>query len=416
MTCELRDQGRDLSLGAQPKLGAYKGFSPQVWLLTAGTLVVFSGQMLTRSAALYLSVATDIPVIEIGGIVSAAGIGGITGAAIAPWVAARFGNARTCLFTQLIACLAPLSIIFMKSGVPIAVALAVIGFCRAVFRPTYNAIVLDAAGESNRTHAYSLYITASNIGSGFSALLTGYLLSLHSVYIPTAEAITGMIGVIIISVAFGRTGRHDVKVPSAKAQTNVKLTAVAICICIVYLLSEVVTYQTHVTVPIFLLDQYHLTTFQIGFLNLLMTWPVAVLSLPVTHLMRRFDQFHVAAAAMFLIGFSFLAFTFGSGFFLSIASRALYLMGSILLYPALVFLLLLGSPEAAKSRYLAVYYMMSTVAGLVAPFGGGAIMSRLSPQTLWLCCFTVSLISIGVILGAANTVGDRKLARPDSAG
>ncbi len=37
-------------------------------------------------------------------------------------------------------------------------------------------------------------------------------------------------------------------------------------------------------------------------------------------------------------------------------------------------------------------------------------MSRLSPEARWFFCFAVSLISIGVILGAAQTVGDRKSA------
>lgn len=157
-------------------LTAAATYSPQVWLLAAGTIVSYLG----RGAAvpfvvLYLTKAADIPLAWIGlGVVAEQ----LTRALASPWLGAwsdRFGRKPLMIGGVVLQALAFPSYLLVE-GIGSYMAVSILaGLGQAPYQPALSAFLADVTPTHQRVGVFGLVHTTKNLGWGFGVVLGGLL-------------------------------------------------------------------------------------------------------------------------------------------------------------------------------------------------------------------------------------------------
>ncbi|QWW71077.1 MFS transporter [Rhizobium sp. WYJ-E13] len=365
----------------------------QLWLLAVAAFVNFLGFMVTPFLVLYLTQVTAFSVEIAGVLLTCFGIGGILGAWSGGRLSDRIGSRNVLFLSFLVSAVAMFIIPLISNVLLIGAMLIILAFANGAFRPAYDACVVRLCPESERSHAYAVYVVAINVGAGIAAGLGGKLYAIEPHLIFYADGLTSIVAAGLVFVFLDQRANHSQ--PAAKkqvaqnGQASAPYTSVTfLIVCLASCVLDVVSKQTSVTLPIYVSSVYGMDAAAFGSLLTIGYITFAAAVLPVTAWVKTQNQLRTAVVGMGIVSSAFFLISVASSMGALVALYLLITIGQLLFYPAIM---AVAMGEAAKDaqrsgEYMGFYRTVQSAAGIAAPSIGTFIYTQVSPAALWFFC------------------------------
>ncbi len=168
-----------------PAVHSYLAWLPQlrreVWILSAGQLLLFIGQGFTLVyATLYFVNQLGFSATQVGLALSCSGLSGMVGRFIAGNAidSAWLGRRGTLLIASAIAGAAGICLAFADTFPLLVTGNLLMGLGLSLYWPATLAVTTDLTTPENRTEAFALTRLADNLGLGLGAVLAGQYIAM----------------------------------------------------------------------------------------------------------------------------------------------------------------------------------------------------------------------------------------------
>ncbi|TWT41618.1 MDR family MFS transporter [Botrimarina hoheduenensis] len=386
---------------------SFEGLPHKVWLVALALLLNRCGTMVFPFLALYLSEVRGFEPLAIGWILAASGLGGALGCYLGGWLTSRIGPVAVMLASFALSVPAYAVIPFCSELEWLLAALVLRQFMADLARPAAATGVTLFVDEEQHAQAIALNRLANNLGFSIGPVIGGLLAEINFFWLfPVNAAASGIAAVVVLTTL----GKHLRELPDT-SDGNLPASTTRgpwtdrqfLAFLGLFILIEVVAFQTVTTLPLFWREQCHLSKFAIGVLYAVNTLMVVLFEMPLTHSIKRFPPLMLVA-----IGTIFVAIGFGltpwCGSFLAAAALvALWTVGEMISAPFSATYVAGRSRRSQRGAYMGAYSVTIAVAGVIAPVIGTALY-RSDPNLPWWC----AIVSLGTA-----AVGMAALARRD---
>jgi len=364
---------------------AYSGIPREAWLLCLGLLVNRAGTMVLPFLALYLTRHLGLSIAAAGGIVSLYGLGALPAAFFSGWLSDRIGPVRVLVLSLLTSGTGYLVLGQLRATVPVAIAVFLTSFCAESFRPAAYAAVAGRATPELRTRALALIRLANNLGLSIGPVLGGVLAVRHYELLFVADALTSWLAALVIVVTT-RGADHVTTTASGTPSSGeplwrdgplLALLATFAVICIVFC-------QCWSTLPLHLRTVCGFSEDTIGLLLAINTTCIALFEMALVAALESRNRLRVAAlgAALVCIGFGVLAL--GHSIVVAIIAMLVAVVGEMLCLPMTNSVVAGRAPSGRTGQYLGAYSFAFSIALIVGPALGTAVLQRWGSTVLWL--------------------------------
>jgi MFS family permease len=190
----------------------FGGLPRTFWVVFAGQLVNRVGSMVIPFLVYYLT-GKGLSPGEAGGVLAAAGLGGLISQPLGGLLADRIGI-RFTLVGGLLSSAVSIALVGLATGWLAIVAAAVVyGVVADVYRPAAAALVATIVASEHRPRAFSLVYWAVNLGVGIAGLLGGILVRHGYLGLFVLESSTSAVFAVLVVIrvpriaASGRSAR-----------------------------------------------------------------------------------------------------------------------------------------------------------------------------------------------------------------
>jgi MFS family permease len=125
---------------------------------------------------------------------------------------------------------------------------------------------------------------------------------------------------------------------------------------------------------------------------------IVLLQMPITRLLKRYPEGRVLAGAGLVIGAGFGILAFGQSVTMYVLCTVVMTLGEIGNTPTSQAVTARLAPDHLRGRYQGVYQLSWTLAQIVSPLAGGAVISAYGGTPLWIGCFVVTAAMAPVFL------------------
>ncbi|HEY2902608.1 MAG TPA: MFS transporter [Polyangia bacterium] len=403
--------GTAASRGGSVRVGLVDRLIPSFprvfWFLWAGMLLNRAGGGVLCWLAVYLTRERGLRA-DVAGLVlclHAAGgmVAGPTGGALAD----RLGRRTTLLLGTAGAGAAMLALGFARALGAIFLLAPLLGFFTQICGPPLLAAVADLIQPAQRRRAYGLIYWANNLGFAAAAALGGFLAERHFTWLFVIDAVTtlGYGAIVLLRVSETR--------PPAAAATSTVVSAPNAWLApfrdralmtLVGIQVPVLVAFTQVLAALPLDMRAHgIAADRIGFLLGLNGVVIVVLQPLALRFSQRVPHVSLLAVGATLAGLGLGAFGLASGPWGYAVATVIFTAGEIgfsLAVPALVAQL---APSDQRGAYQGMHQLSWSVASMLAPVLGLAVLAHAGSVTLWTGC-----LFVGVAAGALHATVTRR--------
>ena len=362
---------------------------------------------------LYLTEALGIPVGSAGLVLGMLGLGAIGGSYLAGWVC-DLVPARNVLALLMAATGTCIGLIGLLSDPgTLGALLLLLGAVRGGVRPAYSVAMMGMVGGAHRPQAFSVYLTAVNLGAGMAAAVAAWLVPYG--YAPVfmlAGAMAIGAGLMVLLTVPSET-RAEVATTRKKADTPQRspfADPAFLVFCGAILAWAFIAGQTRSTYPVYLTERYGIDASDYGLLWTMNMALAVLFSVPLSAVLKRFDRCRgiLAASLIFCAGLALLPYGEGKGFVG--ACMVAFTLGGIGLWPLLVATSLQrGEAGASAGRYMGLYNALFSSGHIVAPVIGSAIYAAYGGDVVWhlvaLCGAASVLLSFAAFRWSKRPLG-----------
>ncbi|HEX9108696.1 MAG TPA: MFS transporter [Longimicrobiales bacterium] len=375
------------------------------WYLWTGTLINRIGGLVIPFLTLFLTGRRGLSVSQATLVIALWGGAQLAGSVAGGHAADRIGRRATLLVSLLGGAAVMVIIPFLRGYLPLAGAVAAVGFMGGLYRPAVGAAVADLVPEPHRAHAYALIYWATNLGFAIAPVMAGLLAERWFTGLFVVDAATsaafGLLafarvpetrplpevatspGVPVVATARDRSGWHH-----ALADPALMLFAAGT------FLTNAVALQAFTTLPL-AMRAHGLSPRDFGLVIATNGVLIVLLILPAGRQLARLPAATVLAAGALLngVGFGLVALvTTRVGY---AATVLVWTLGEIVMVPTAGALTARLAPIRLRGTYQGVVHGAGAAAALVGPLAGGVLLQRAGEPVLWATC-----LGVGVAAGA----------------
>jgi predicted MFS family arabinose efflux permease len=335
---------------------------------------------------LYLTEALGFPVAQAGLVLGMFGLGAIGGSYLGGWVCDRL-PARNVLALLMAATGISIGVIGLISNPGLLAALLfLLGAVRGGVRPAYSVVMMGIVGDAHRSQAFSVYLTAVNLGAGMAAAAAAWLVPFgYAPVFAMSGAMAIGAGLMALWTVPSETPAEAVVVRNTDLPQSSPFADPAFLVfCGAILAWAFIAGQTRSTYPVYLTDRYGIDPSGYGLLWTLNMTLAVLCSVPLAAVIKRFDRCRaiMAASVLFCAGLALLPYGEGPGFVG--ACMVAFTLGGISLWPLLVATVLQrGEAVAAAGRYMGLYNALFSSGNIMAPVIGSAVYAAYGGDAVW---------------------------------
>lgn len=393
-------------------LAAYWTSVPAV-MLTLGSvaLIHHSGAFITQMGALFLTTYTSASPGLIGKLIFFSGFGSMLGILFGGWLSDRLGPDRAMaagFSLTLVACCFAI-VLIERTGIltGYTATLFLVAFSLGMFRPAFNASILNKVAPGERRSSYAVFMIAANIGVAFSALIGALLIEHGTTEFFLSGALLAVCAALVLHYAVRRHGktvsatreagieRSDAPSPNASSPFRDRPF---LMICLIYFTVNLADMQSITMVHIYLVEQFGFSPRTIGYYMAASSLGIALFSLPIASWTRNFQPRIVIAVNGFGLCISMTFLLLGTGYGVAALFWTVHTFSIMAFYPALMAIAMSRATAGRPGQYLSFYYVMSSIAGFTAPPLGGFIYQTFSPTALLVSCGGVGVLVAAMAL------------------
>ncbi|MEE4591966.1 MFS transporter [Streptomyces sp. DSM 41524] len=386
------------------------GLPREFWWLWTSTLVNRLGGFVATFLAMYLTVDRGYSAMFAGLVGALHGLGGAVAAVVAGVLTDRLGRRPTLLVSQLSTAVTVAVLGFVQNPVAIAVVACLVGMTSNASRPAVQAMIADIVAPRDRVRAFALNYWAINLGFAVSAAAAG-LIARHG-YLTLFLADAGMT-LLCAVIVFGKVPEsRPEREPAAEgaaveSEPEVGLGAVLrdrrfMAVVALSFLVATLIQQAFVALPVAMgADGLSSTDFGVAIaMNGVL---IVAVQIPVTRFLEHRDPAPLLMVSALLTGAGFGLTAFAGSVGMYALAVMVWTIGEIINSPTQMGLVARLSPTHGRGRYQGMYSLSWSLASLIAPLAGGAVMDSFGADALWAASAVVGLVAAGgyVALGRA---------------
>jgi MFS family permease len=376
-----------------------RGLPRDLWVLAGATLINRIGMMAIPFLVLYLTKELGFS-SERAGLVL--GIYGATAIVAAP-LSGRFADRLGCLpiiRTSLIgAGLAMVAYPFVSSFAAIVTLTVLWSLFSESGRPAILALVADLVPAEQRKPAYALIRLAINLGMSVGPAAGGFIAAYSFRWIFFANAAASLAAAVFLAVVPMRAVAH---VHTDSEQSAGPATIFHDRPMLVFLfgsfLISVLFFQHEGALPLFLVQDLHLSTAFYGALFSLNTLMIVFMEVPLNAATAEWPHRRALSIGSILFALGSATFGFANGPAVILLGIVIWTFGEMMLFPQASAYVADMAPVTRRGAYMGAYSLSFSLAFAVAPWAGTTVFARFGAGILWSSVFAVGLVATAIMM------------------
>ncbi|MCO6478428.1 MAG: MFS transporter [Phaeodactylibacter sp.] len=379
---------------------SFRGFSREIWLLSAVMLINRSGTMVIPFLSVYLTQVMGYSLGQAGWVMSCFGAGSVLGSYIGGRLTDRIGFYQVQFWSLLVSGLAFIALGYVNSLLSICVVVFITSTIADAFRPANMSAVAAYSKPENRTRTLALLRLAINLGWAIGPAIGGLLAaSVGYGLLFWADGLTCMAAALFFRFALPE--RPPVE-SSREPDSGGALLAVGaahrdrafLFFLLLAFLNAVAFMQLFGTLPVFFKQEVGLDEGMIGRLMAMNGLIIAITEMPLIFVVeKRFRISQMISVGTLLIGASYMLFNlFGPVVGMAFACMIFMTLGEMLSLPFLATMALNFTNDRNRGQYMALFTMAYSVAHIAAPSIGLQVAEHFGFSTLWYLIMGICLL------------------------
>ena len=374
-----------------------RGLPRDVWVLAISSLINRAGTMVLPFLVLYLTHELGFSAPRAGLALAVYGAGSIIAAPISGRLTDRIGPLPimriSLLFTGLLLFLFPL----VRSFHAVIAVTLVWAITTELFRPANLALIADIVPPEKLKPAYALMRLAINLGMSIGPAAAGFIAAHSFSWIFIADGATTLAAAVVLIATPMHAVHHRSSDQSAGSRSLVKMLVLDDRRMLLFLpalfLTGLVFFQIEGPLPLFLVEDLHLSPAFYGGLFTLNTVMIVFMEVPLNAATAHWPHRRGLALGALFFAIGSGAFAFSSGATGIILGMIVWTFGEMLLFPQASAYVAEVAPQARRGQYMGAYSLAFSLAFAVAPWAGTTGYARFGARALWIAVFLVGGVS-----------------------
>ncbi len=379
----------------------FEGLSREIWWLSLITLINRTGAMVIPFLSLYLQEGLAFTKSDVGWIMTAYGLGSLTGAWAGGKLCDRIGYYKVILLSLIFTGVNFLWVMHVQEFWTLCFSFFILIAVADMGRPAFFVALSAYSKPENKTRSLTLIRLAINLGFSVGPALGGLLIATMSYealfYVDGITCI--LAGVLMTQVLNPRKVKEldkevlvDHPVPPQK-DFPYMLFLIALA------LFGVIFIQYFSTVPLFYKEIHHLGEGTIGLILALNGILIVILEMPLIAWMDRksWSNINNTIAGLLLTGVSFLLLLWESWVGILIIGMIVATIGEMISFPFSNKFALNRSKKGRQGAYMGLYSMSFSVAHIFGHNSGMQITQYFGFTSTWYFLAILTLIAWGLL-------------------
>jgi MFS family permease len=354
---------------------------------------------------IYLHEEIGVSMIQIGLMLTAAGIVGSTASTVGGALSDITGRKRLVVYLMSARGLSFLLLAWLVwSRQPFGVFAAVFIISAVLGNPIFaitDAMVADVVAPERRNEAFGAMRVAVNLGWALGPALGGLLVASGYYLLFLATAATIGLSAVLIALKVRETAPNS----SRNRKSGLELGAVMKDHRLLYFLAAaqilfLVQGQLVTPISVHASSNVGLSKSQVGSVYFLNGAMVVLLQLFVTRLVKRYHPLSALAAAGIIYAFGYWAVGLAGNYAGMLGATVLITFGEMVGAPTATAYVSMLAPEGKMGAYMGVFGLVVHLGWTVGPLMGGVLMDTMTnPLHVWGAIAMVAVISAVAFIG-----------------
>jgi MFS family permease len=403
-----------------------KGLPGDVWMIAATTFVNRVGMMALPFLVLYLTEYLHVSATRAGLAISVYGVGSLIVGPIAGRLADRIGPLSvmrgSLALTGVVVLLIPLA----RSFATVIVLVFVWAIVADAGRPATMAALTGSASPEQRRAAIALNRLSVNLAMSVGPAVGGFLAGVSFPLLFVVDGATSLAAALVLSIALWVRHRRTTTDEHAAVQTErasafskssvVWSDRAALMLFATSFLANIVFSQLQGAMPLYVVRDLGFRESLYGGLFVLNTLIIVALEVPLNLAManRAFRPTIALAVALIAVGFGAMGLAHtGPAIFITVI---IWTFGEMIMFPTATAYVAQLAPEGRTGEYMGAFTSTFSLALIVGPWMGTALLDRVGGPTTWLVMLVIGLIAAALPYLVMVASRETLRARPQSNG
>jgi predicted MFS family arabinose efflux permease len=395
-----------------PIFNGFRGLSPEVWLLSAVSLINRSGSMVVAFLTLYLTQSLHFDLRTAGYVMSCFGFGSIAGAYMGGYLTDKLGYYKVQLLTLLLSGTFLIVTLVVRDVYMMCLLMFLNGMASEAFRPANSVAIRTHSDAETRTRSLSLMRIAVNLAISFALIVGGILASMGWHWLFIVDGLTCFGAALMLRLylkekqtepqkktLFDEEGapqyfnKKNAQTIDYQASTSAYKDKRYWVFIFSTFIGACVFMQIMWTIPAFFKEIYGWNERIIGAVAAINGITVMVVEMPlIFNIEHKKSKLWFVRFGIILYGLSYIAFSLPSswGWILAVFYMITISFGEIFVMPFSTNWAMKHAGEARQGQYMGLYTMAYSSSNVVAPLLGTQIIAAFGYSTLWLVLAALS--------------------------
>lgn len=388
-------------------LDCYRGLSPSCWRNIL--LSMFDSVLVGVFYYLTIYFVSDLRMSasSAGLVISVCGVGSVLGGYFGGVLSDKYSPSAVSALALFVQGVAYLALLKLRSLLPLAIDSFLMGVASYIFITSNHISVLQLCNKSSsqRVRALNLLSTSSNLGSGISGLLLGYLLvfGFRKIFLLTAVC-SLMLAILAYWLSEGSCVTdqgNDTCIDNDETDEYDLFSLSAVLFAVIGI--GMVVSQLGATYPIYIQAKFHeMGISAVSILFALNAFLVVVIANPVGEYCDSFDKLIMAGVGGLLICLGMYILTLSGLFWVAIFACVVFTFGEVIFFSMAQYICYHSGSMRNTGKNLGIFRSTYAVSKIAGPLLGGYIYQYYSGDMVWSLSLAVGLIAFSVIIVVAK--------------
>lgn len=367
-------------------INAFRGLSKEVWWLALITLINRAGTMVVPFLSLYLKDNMHFTISNVGWIMSAFGLGSVTGSWLGGKLTDKIGYYKVMLYSLMLTGFLFIGLQFLNSFYSICLGVFVVMSVADAFRPAIFVALNAYSKPENKIRSLTLIRLAINLGFSAGPALGGIIIiSLGYGGLFWVDGITCIIaGIVLLDVLHPKKAKELDKIKTENPVSAYSDKPFLVFI-IAMMLFGIVFLQYFSTITIYYKDIHRLSELQIGLILGMNGFLIFIFEMPLIKWLEntRYTKLGLMFFGAVLTGLSLLVLNFTTWSGVLVIGMLLMTFGEMIAFPFSNAFAAERARKGNQGEYMALYSISFSFAHIFGHNAGMQMTSSLGFDNTW---------------------------------
>ena len=350
--------------------------------------------------ALYMNKTLGYSLEEAGMAVTVYGAGAFFSAPFAGRISDRFGAHRIMVVSLFLSGVMLLVLMLAPSYPFILVVTLIWSVISEAFRPASLVMITELVSPAQRKMAFSVNRLAINLGMSIGPALGGVLIIMSYHLLFVVDSVTSILAGIVLLLAPWHPSVETLPLQEPTTQETNRPRPLAVfsdrnLLFFLFALIPVVIvfFQHNSSMPLYLVNDLHLSTSTYGLLFTINTGLIILLEVPLNIRMSRWSHGRSLALGAFLSGLGFGLMSVASDVLAVSATVVVWTFGEMILFPSAANYMADLAPPSGRGTYMGMFQMTFSLSFALSGWLGATMLEQFGGPALWVATFLAACLS-----------------------